>query len=954
MSSSKQKVYVLDTHAIVFQMFHAVPHMSSPNGRPTNAVFGVVRDLMNIFEEIKPDYFLCAFDLAAPTFRDELSPIYKKNRPAPPDDLVAQIPMIREVLDDMNVPHLALEGYEADDVMATIARAGEERGYEVILCTTDKDCRQLITENVLLYNLRKKIFFDALTLKNDWGITPQQVIDYQALVGDSADNVKGVKGVGEKTAAKLLNEFGNIDGIIAKIDEVKPPRIQAAIRESHQSGELDLARRLVTLNKNIPMNLDWEAWFRRPWNYDKLYELFVEFGFKSHANRVKSAMKGAGTAKNFNLLEALGEAPTPKAAPAPVTLFPETAEGVEEMGGEEFPFGALAPEEGWGGVYHLVDTPEKFADFLGKLGEQSEFVFDLETTGLDPLQCDLVGLAFSWVEKEGYYLPVKGPITDPVLDKGEVLAQLKPIFENAEVSKSNHNIKYDWLVLKNNGITLQGIQGDSMLAHYLLNSSDRTHGLDDLTLKLFKHNNIHIEELIGKGKKQITMDMVPTAKVCEYAGEDADAALRLKHRLEPDLDKQKLRPVYDELEIPLITVIGEMEYHGIRVDTTYLTQLSQQMQTQLEGLEKEIYEIAGHEFNIASLKELRVVLYDEMKLTVHKRTITTNEPSTDQETLEILAGEGHAVPSKLIQHRQVSKLKSTYVDALPTMVNPNTKRVHSSFNQTVAATGRLSSSDPNLQNIPARTDMGREIRQAFLPAEGWKILTADYSQIELRLLAHLSKDPQLLEAYAQKQDIHNQVASQVFNVKPEEVTKDMRRVAKTINFGVLYGMSATGLAQRLSIKQPEAAKFISDYFARFPKVLDYQQALLKKTRATGYVTSIKGRKRTFDPAQIRPKSTFENRNGIEREAINMEIQASAADLIKIAMLRIHNKLKENSFRTRMLLSVHDELVFECPPQETIVVSRLIKDEMINSMRLDVPLEVAVSSGPNWLDLTEIK
>ncbi|MCX7663986.1 MAG: DNA polymerase I [Gemmataceae bacterium] len=941
MNPTQPKVYVLDTHSIIFQMFHAIPHMSSPNGRPTNAVFGVVRDLMNIFEQVKPEYFLCAFDLSGPTFRDELSPSYKKNRTPPPDELVAQIPMIEEVLKCMNIPHLAKEGYEADDVMATIARIGEEQGYQVVLCTTDKDCRQLITDHVSLYNLRKKLFFDAQTLKEEWGITPQQVIDYQSLVGDSADNVKGVKGIGEKTAAKLLNDFGSIDNILVRLNEVKPQRIQDAIRESYQSGELELARKLVTLNRNVPLTIDWEGWYRRAWNYEKLYELFVEFGFKTHANRVKSIMRELGQNRNANALFVAGETPI---SSQPVTLFPESLNDPQGIQAEE-----------WGHpTYHLINTPEKFTGFFNQLCQQREFVFDLETTGLDPLQCELVGLAFCWSAKEAYYLPVKGPSSEPILNQSIILEQLKPIFENPEIKKANHNIKYDWIVLKNHNIEVNGIHGDSMLAHYLLNSGERTHGLDELTLKYFKHENISIEQLIGKGKKQITMDMVSTAQVCDYAAEDADAAWRLKQRLEPELDKHQLRKVYDEIEIPLITILAEMQYHGIRIDVDYLKQLSVQMQNQIDQIEKEIHKCAGHTFNIASLKELRTVLFDEMKLPVYKRTTTTNEPSTDQETLEILASEGHEVPAKLITHRQISKLKNTYVDALPALINPKTMRIHSSFNQTIASTGRLSSSEPNLQNIPARSDMGREIRQAFLPEKGWKLVTADYSQIELRMLAHLSKDPHLVEAYIQKQDIHNQVAAQVFNVKPDQVTKDMRRVAKTINFGVIYGMSATGLAQRLSIKQTEAKKFIDDYFARFPKVLEYQQALLKKTRALGYVTSIMGRKRSFDPSQIRPHSSYENRNGIEREIINMEIQASAADLIKLAMIRISQKLKENSFRAKLLLSVHDELVLEAPPQEAIVITRLIKDEMINAMKLDVPIEVAVSTGPNWLEMTELK
>ena len=514
----------------------------------------------------------------------------------------------------------------------------------------------------------------------------------------------------------------------------------------------------------------------------------------------------------------------------------------------------------------------------------------------------------------------------------------------------NQNIKYDLLVLRQQGIHLAGIVGDSMIADYLLHAGERLHNLDDMTRRYFKHTNIPIESLIGKnGKKQIKMDAVPTAKVCSYAGEDADAALRLADLLEPQLEPLGLRTLYDELELPLIDVLAEMEFNGVRLDVPKLKLLSEEMAGQLAGIEAEIYRLAGREFNIGSLPQLRTILFDELNLPIQKRTGTTGDASTDQESLERLAALGHELPRQLIEQRQVAKLKSTYVDALPAIANPFTGRVHTSFNQSVTSTGRLSSSDPNLQNIPTRREQGRQIRQAFIAQTGWQILRADYSQIELRLLAHFCDDANMLQAFHDDRDIHASVAAQVFKVPEAEVTKDQRRVAKTVNFGVIYGISAVGLAIGLSISKKEAATFIDDYFARYPSVQQYQDALLAKGRADGYISTILGRRRTFGPGSIRPRSTYRQRNQAEREAINMEIQGSAADLMKLAMLKVHSRMKREKLEAKLLLSVHDELVFEVPPAEVTALAKLVREEMTGAMTLKVPLKVDVASGPNWLD-----
>ena len=597
--------------------------------------------------------------------------------------------------------------------------------------------------------------------------------------------------------------------------------------------------------------------------------------------------------------------------------------------------------------------------------QQSRFVFDLETTSLDPILAETVGYAFAWKPEEAYYLPVRGPKEDLILDPDAVLQALKPVFEDPAIGKVNQNIKYDLLVLRAQGVNLANVSGDPMIAHYLLHSGERSHGLNELARTELKHENIAIESLIGKGKKLITMAQVRTNNVKDYACEDADVALRLAEKLESELagragsvdhpaaDAARLAELYRDVELPLIDVLAEMEFNGVRLDVPFLAKLSKEMEGQLAEIEKDVHKLAGKEFNLASPKQLRDVLYADMNLPIRKRTDTTGEASTDQETLERLAALGFELPKKLMEHRQIAKLKGTYVDALPAIVNPKTGRLHTSFNQTVATTGRLSSSDPNLQNVPARTEQGKQIRQAFLPPDGWLLLTADYSQVELRLLAHFCQDVALRKAFADDRDVHAMVAAEIFQVPEADVTSAQRGVAKTVNFGVIYGMSGIGLALRLGIDKKDANRFIDEYFQRYPKVLEYQQNLLAKCRQTGRVETILGRRRGFDTNSIRSWTTYQRRNVAEREAINMEIQGSAADLMKLAMLGVHRKFKEAKFRAKMLLTVHDELVFEVPPEELKPVAELVRHEMTTAMTLDVPLKVDVSAGKNWLDVEDV-
>lgn len=938
-------LYLLDAHGLIFQMFHAIPGgMTAPDGRPTNAVFGVTRAIMDLYDR-GADYLIAVFDTPAPTFRNVLCPDYKAHRPPPPPDLIIQEPMIYQVLEAMRIPILKRDGFEADDLLATLAVEGAERGLEVFLCTSDKDCRQLLSDRIKIRNLRKGESFDVNNLMADWGITPAQVVDFQALVGDSVDNVKGVPGCGAKTAAKWLQQYGTLENLIAHADEVGGPKLRDSFKNAIASGDLEKCRKLVRLDTQVPLNFEWDVWKRREWDGQKLLELFREFDFRGYAQRVRSTLSTSGAKKNAEILAVVGS------SRAPADLFSDIGDNPGTDTG--FAFGANAAASDWVSNYSLINTERKFSEIVIDLRRVTRFCFDLETTNLHPLLGEIVGYAFCWRPTEAFYLPVRGPAGSIVLDPKTTLDALKPIFEDPTIKKLNLNIKYDQLVLATAGVNLAGVSGDPMIADYLLHAGERTHNLDELTLKYFGHVNITIDSLIGKGKNQTTIDTAPLEQVKNYAAEDADAAFRLAERLEPELDSEGLRRLYDDLEIPLIDVLAELEANGIRLDVPFLKELSVEMDKQLAGLEATAHQLAGKPFNLGSPKQLRDILFDEQKLPVQKRTGTTNEPSTDQESLERLAALGHPLPRTIIEHRQVAKLKGTYVDALPTLVNPNTDRLHTSFNQTVAATGRLSSSDPNLQNIPARTEQGKQIRQAFLPRDGWTLVTADYSQVELRLLAHFCGDETLRQAFAEDRDIHAAVAAEIFRVPESEVTSSQRRVAKTVNFGVIYGMSAYGLAVRLGMPRGEAGAFIDEYFRRYDKVLAYQNTLLANARKNGYVATILGRRRKFDPMGIRANSSYKGRTTAEREAINMEIQGSAADLMKRAMLHVHRRIKNDGFEAKMLLTVHDELVFECPHSEVTKLAAVVREAMSGALELTVPLKVDIGSGPNWLNVEDV-
>ena len=896
-------VYVVDSHSLIYQVFHALPEMTGPRGEPVAAVFGFVRDLFYLLEQKQPDYLFCAFDMPGKTFRHDLYGEYKINRSAMPDDLVPQIGSIRRVIEAMGIPALALESYEADDILATVARLADESAARCYLVTGDKDCRQLITDRVAVYNIRKDTVFDAEALLAVWGIAPEQVVDFQALVGDKVDNVPGVPLIGPKLARQLLAEYGTLESVLDHAEEVSGKKRKQNLMEGREVALL--SRDLVRLDPNVPVQIDWSAGRVSSPNGERLAELFREFGFRS------------------------------------------LTEKVESMGGEP-----AEPEPEVRATYHLVDTPEALETFLEELGRRKSFSFDTETRNISkqwstkvwPCWSEIVGYSFAWRDDEAWYLPVRGPSGDRCLDPAETLEALRGVLEDPNVEKVGQNLKYDIIVLRAAGVDLAGVGFDTMLASYLLEAGTRSHGLDELARRYLNHTTIKISELIGKGKHQKRMDEVPVAEVADYAAEDALLPWRLRPILAAKLAEAGLERLFTDLELPLIDVLVELEFNGVRIDVDLLAELSTRHALRLESLQKEIYDLAGREFNIASPKQLQEILFQEQGLPVIKKTKTG--PSTDAGVLEELALL-HPLPAKIIEYRQIAKLRGTYVDALPEMVHPKTGLVHASFNQVVAATGRLSSSDPNLQNIPVRTEAGREIRSAFIPREeNCLLLAADYSQIELRVLAHFSGDQRLGEAFANDEDIHARVASEVYGVALDEVTGEMRRKAKAVNFGVIYGQSPFGLAKQLRIDQDEAAKFIDAYFAGYPQIEGFLNQVLADCRASGYVSTILGRRRAISGVRA---DAGRQRNLAERTAVNTVIQGSAADLIKLAMLAMYRRLKQEAPYAKMLLQIHDELIFEVPTEKLNELAAMVVEEMTGVKALKVPLKVDLKSGPNWAD-----
>ena len=901
---------VMDGHAMVHRSFRAISTQrnltSNATGEDTTGVYGFANVFLRALQEWNPAYCAIAFDTSAPTFRHVEFEEYKAQRPPMPAELRPQFDRVKQLMTAFGVPVFELDGWEADDVIGSLTRQAEEAGIDSVILTGDRDTFQLISPRVrvdLASSIQDRRVYDEAELAERYsGLTADQQPDFKALVGDTSDNIPGVPKVGEKRAAALLGEYRNLEGIYESLDAVKPPSVKTALGENQERAFEN--RRLMTIDRQAPVTLDLEAC--RFWRYDRrdVVTLLTELEFFSVISRI------------------------PHPGGSDTTEADTNREPEQETD------------------YTVVLTPAQLDSMIAAIEETGNFAFDTETTSLDAMRAQLVGLSFATAPGRAWYVPV-GHAEGEQLPLESVLAAVRPLFESPEIAKCAHNANYDMTVLANHGVRFANVDFDTMIAAHLLGRSYNQLGLKDLSLNELGHEMTQIKELIGRGRKQVTFDKVEIAAAAEYAAADADMTLRLRETFEPQVQREDLRGLMDDAEMALLPVLVTMERHGIKMDAGVLHEMSADMFRQLREIETGIYDSVGHEVNLNSPPQLSDLLFKELSLPRTKRT-KTGHYSTDANSLESLKGM-HPVVDQILEYRQVAKLKSTYVDALPDMVNPGTGRVHTSYNQTGSATGRMSSSDPNLQNIPIRTEVGRQVRRAFV-AEGapdWQLFSADYSQIELRVLAHMSQDPGLLEAFRRGEDIHSATASLMFEVPLNEVDSDMRRIAKVLNFGVIYGLSAHGIMQQTGFSRDRGKEFIDTYFAKYPGISEYLETVKAQARADQYVETALGRRRYL--ADINSPN-FNTRGAAERMAINMPIQGTAADIMKLAMVRVQRRLDAEEMRTKMLLQVHDELVFETPREELEALRDLVFDEMPAAMNLDVTLKVDAKWGDNWGDM----
>jgi DNA polymerase-1 len=897
------KYILLDGNSFCYRAFYAIRDLRTSKGEPTNAIYGVIVMLDKIVKHIKPDGVAVTFDLKGPTHRHKKYDQYKIHRSPMPEDLVGQMPKIKEVIEAMNIPIFEKEGYEADDIIATLATTLEKKGHEVFIVTGDKDMMQLVTKKVKVVNPQKdNLLYDAAEVEKKFGVGPDKVVDILALMGDASDNIPGVPGIGEKTATTLVKAFGSVEELLKNLNKFESlskryPRVFTdKLKDNlvkHQ-GDAILSKDLATVMRDVPIDVDIEGMRTQEPNQNKLAELYQHYEFRTLLKNVPST--------------------EPK--------------NTEDK--------ALS--------YHLITDKAAFESLKKKLASQKKWAFDFETTDINPLLAEPVGISFSFKDREAYFVSFGSE-----LKAKACLGELKTLFEDPKIHKVGQNIKYEILILKNFGIELEGVHFDTMVGSYCLNPAKPNHNLDDIAMEHLGVRITDITELIGTGKSQITMDKVDLDKLYRYGCQDSDITLRLSEVLASKLEEKDLMGLFREIEMPLVKVLADIEHAGVAIDTDMLRALSDEMEKSLAELTKTIHREAGGEFNINSPKQLAEILFEKLGLPMVKKTKTG--ASTDVGVLQELS-EIHSLPKEILKFRELSKLKSTYVDVLPELVNPRTKRVHTSFNQTVAATGRLSSTDPNLQNIPIRTAEGRKIRRAFVAgSKGAVLLSADYSQIELRVLAHLSEDEKLIEAFKKGMDIHRFTASLIFNVELKDVTDAMRSSAKTVNFGVLYGMGAFSLAKSLGIKNEAAKNFIKAYFDRYPSVKKYLDSSIDKAKKDGFVSTAFKRRRYIPEIH---SSDPRLRSFAERTAINAPLQGTASDIIKIAMIRIAEKFKKKGFDTKMISQVHDELLFEGPRSEMGEVVSLVQKEMSGAAEFLVPLDVSVKMGPNWLDMQEFK
>lgn len=919
------KLFLIDAYALIYRSYYAFiknPRINS-KGVNTSAVFGFINTLEDVLKREQPTHIAVAFDPKGPTFRHEAFEQYKAQREETPEVIRQSVPVIKEVIQAYHIPILEVPYYEADDVIGTVAKQAAANGFEVYMMTPDKDYGQLVADHIYMYRPKFGGDYEVLgvseVLEKYQLQSTEQVIDLLGLMGDTADNIPGCPGVGEKTAQKLLAEFGSIENLLANTDKLKGAQ-KKKVEENVE--QIRFSKFLATIKTDVPITFDAELCKRVAPDEDRLVELYTELEFKTFINRLKGESSVVSSSKE------------PKAA-VQYDLF--ATEPVVES-----EVSSLADINTMPHSYYLADTAEKQIALCEQLLQEKSFAFDTETEGLDPLTAGLVGMSFAIREQEAWYVPVPANREEAT----GIVLRLAPALQHPEIEKVGQNIKFDILALRKYGVRVKGPLFDTMLAHYLLNPELR-HGMDYLAETYLKYKTVPIEDLIGpKGKKQASMRTVPIEQIKEYAAEDADVTLRLKHYFAPLLKQEGLESLFFEMEMPLIYVLAEMEATGVKLDTNALKQSSEVLSQQLIALEESIYDLAGQSFNINSTKQVGEILFDKLKLDEKAKKTKTGGYSTSEEVLEKIRGK-HPIVDKLLEYRGIKKLLSTYIDALPALIHPETGKIHTSFNQAVTATGRLSSTNPNLQNIPVRDELGREIRKAFIADDDDCIFfSADYSQIELRLMAHLSNDPHMVEAFCSGADIHAATAAKIYGIPVEEVTSDMRRKAKTANFGIIYGISVFGLAERLSIPRAESKELIDGYFQTYPRIKEYMEESIRVAKEKGYVETLFKRKRFL------PDINSHNaivRGYAERNAINAPIQGSAADIIKLAMIRIHQRFEAEHLKSRMILQVHDELNFNVRKEEFDRVKEIVLDCMEHVLQLRVPLIADCGEGKNWLE-----
>ena len=944
---SADKLFLLDAYALIYRAYYAFiknPRINS-KGFNTSAILGFVNTLEEVLKKENPTHIGVAFDPAGPTFRHEAYPQYKAQREETPEAIRLSVPIIKDIIRAYRIPILEVPGYEADDVIGTLATEAGRQGITTYMLTPDKDYGQLVSEHVFMYRPKHTGGYEVMgveEVKAKFDIqTTAQVIDMLGLMGDTADNIPGCPGVGEKTAQKLIAQFGNVENLLQRTDELKGA-LKAKIENNKE--QITFSKFLATIKTDVPIRLDLQSLTREEADTGELRKIFEELEFRTLIDRV------------------LRKDATPPLSPSSadtsaLPLFAQASAKERETKSEAFQgdLFAISADEGTGDAketilssletldvdYQLIDTEEKRCEILQKLLTTQILSIDTESTSTEPMEAELVGMSFSDAENRAYYIPVP-PEREEAL---KIVNEFRPLFENEQITKVGQNIKYDMIVLQNYGTQVKGTLFDTMIAHYVLQPELR-HNMDYLAEIYLHYKTIHIDQLIGpRGKGQKNMRDLPPAEVYRYACEDADVTLKLKNILEKELKAQGVEHLFYEIEMPLVPVLVNIESNGVLLDTEALKQTSAHFTTRLNEIEEDIYRLAGEKFNISSPKQVGELLFDRLKLVNKPKKTKTGQYVTSEEVLESLRGK-HEVIGKILDYRGLKKLLSTYVDALPQLINPRTGRIHTSFNQAVTATGRLSSSNPNLQNIPVRDDDGKEIRKAFIPDDGCEFFSADYSQIELRIMAHLSQDPNMIEAFVDGHDIHAATAAKIYKIGIDEVTPDMRRKAKTANFGIIYGISAFGLAERMGVSRQEARELIDGYFATYPQVKAYMDKSIETAREQGYVETISHRKRFLPDINSRNATV---RGYAERNAINAPIQGSAADIIKIAMARIYQRFQQSRLKTKMILQVHDELNFSVPLEEKETVQQIVIEEMENAYHMRVPLKADCGWGKNWLE-----